>query len=114
MRLNAQQMQVLEEHAREAANRRVAAYVDARFPQAFADRSDTQRCAVVERMRQAAAAFGIERDDHLGSYIVLHVMYGPGFETQDWAAPVLGNALLGPGEKIRTLERRVRAAGGQV
>jgi hypothetical protein len=41
-------------------------------------------------------------------------MYGPGFETQPWAASVLGNALLSPQEKIRTLERRVRAAGARV
>ncbi|MCG2594425.1 hypothetical protein LZ009_16735 [Ramlibacter sp. XY19] len=112
MRLSVQQMQVLSEHAREAGNRRVAAYVDARFPQVFAGRDDAQRCAAVERMRESAAAFGLERDDHLGSYIVLHLMYGPGFEKQEWAAPVLANSLLSPQEKIRTLERRVRAAGG--
>jgi hypothetical protein len=111
MQISATQMQVLDEHRRDAGNRRIAAYVAERFPQAFAGRDEPQKIAVIERMREAAAPFGFERDDHLGSYIVLYLMYGPGFESQPWAATVLGNALLSPQEKIRTLERRVRAAG---
>lgn len=114
MRISATQMQVLDERRRGEGNRRIAAYVDERFPQAFAGREQAQKVAVIERMREAAAAFGFERDDHLGAYIVLYLMYGPGFESQPWAASVLGNTLLSPQEKIRTLERRVRAAGAKV
>jgi hypothetical protein len=114
MQFSFKQMQVLDEHRRADGNRRIAAYVDERFPQAFAGRDEPQKAAVIERMREAAAVFGFERDDHLGTYIVLHLMYGVGFESQPWAAPVLGNALLGPQEKIRTLERRVRAAGASL
>jgi hypothetical protein len=111
MQLSAKQMQVLDQHARDEGNRRIAAYVESRFPQAFADRDDEQKALVIERMREAAAPFGLDRDDHVGTYIVLHLMYGAGFESQPWAASVLENTELTPQAKIRALERRVGAAG---
>lgn len=114
MQISAQQMRALDERRRQAGNRRLATYVEERFPGVFADRDDAQRLAAIERMREAAAAFGFERDDHVGWYIVLHLMYGPGFASQPWAETVLRDPVLGPQKKIRTLERRVRRAGGQL
>lgn len=111
MQITARQIRQLDQGARDEGNRRIAAYIGMRFPPAFAGRDEPQQIAIVERMREAAATWGFERDDHIGTYIALHLMYGAGFVSQPWAAPVLRDMRRSPVVKMRTLVRRVRAAG---
>ena len=108
------QMQIFSQQVRNEGNHRIANYVGRRFPQAFNGYNEERKIAVIERMRSAAAVFGLERDDHIGTYIDLFLMYGPGFESQAWAAPILGDTRISPQAKILALKRRVRASGVEI
>lgn len=114
LRITEEQMQKLDQLTRDRGNRRIAEYVAERFPHAFAGYDEARKIAVIERMREAAAAFGFERDDHIGTYIDLFVMYGPGFESQPWAASILNDPDLSPAAKVFALKRRVSASGVEV
>jgi hypothetical protein len=111
LQISQSQMQALNETAHDKRNRRIADYVDIRFPQVFDDYDEKRKMGVIERMRSAADEFGLKRDDHVGSYIDLFLMYGAGFESQAWAAPILRNRQLSPELKILALKRRVHASG---
>jgi hypothetical protein len=109
--IRTEQMSEMSAQARRRANVELASYARRRFPTRFADNRDDTLLQFSGEVRIRAAAFGIEREDHVATWLDLTVMYGADFSQAAWAAPIVNDKGLGPDEKIAALTSRVEETG---
>jgi len=86
-------------------------YLRQRFPTTLAQKSDADLQEIGQASREIGARHGITDDRDIGTIADLTVMYGQGFESEPWAAEVLGDSMLAGPDKTEILRQRVKAAG---
>lgn len=107
-------MDELAEARLDAANHKLVAYAEARFPSVFKTSQSDRSLKFVAKVRTLAAAHGITREDNVANYLDLVTMYGLDFDQAPWAAGVLSNAKLHGPDKIAILKRRLAKRGIQI
>jgi len=93
-------MAILDAAARREGNRRLADYIDARFPGILGNLNTEERLALAESYRMKAAAHEFVNDDQIGYYMDLVVMYGPSFPSAPWFAPIMSDSALHAYQKL--------------
>jgi hypothetical protein len=106
-----EQMAMLDDGARREGNRRLANYIDARFPGILRNLDTEERIALAERYRLKAAAHEFVNDDQIGHYMDLVVMYGPSFFLAPWFAPIMSDSALSANEKLGAIRQLLAEVG---
>lgn len=93
------------------ADLRLVAYGRQRFPSEFEGHDQETMLTIVRRIRVAAAAYGIQKENDVATFLDFTVMYGDKFPEAAWASDILNcDALYGP-DKMAVLRFRVRETG---
>lgn len=109
--ITSEQMAILDAAVRREGNRRLADYIDARFPGILRNLDVESRIALAESYRVKAAAHEFVNDDQIGCYMDLVVMYGPSFYSAPWFAPVMSDSALPADEKLDAIRMLLAEVG---
>jgi len=93
------------------ADIQLAKYIRARFPDRINDISEHALMNWIQRLRNIANKYLIDREDDVASFLDLALMYGDDFHVHSWAADILNsNTLHGP-VKAALLKHKVALSG---
>lgn len=86
-------------------------YASKRFPDIVVPGSEECSLEWIRAARRRARSFGIRHGKNLAVFIDLSIMYGPAFDTSDWAAATLRSDTFSEFQKINILKSKLEDQG---